>query len=327
MEQRFIIFGISSLAIALFLSWGMARSLIGPIGQLTTAAQNISRGNLSQSIPELGSDEIGELGRSFDSMRIALKQSLEEIQQWNRELETKVDERTQQLRESYREIRRTETARWELLQRVLTAQEEERRRIARELHDETTQSLAGLLMRLEAAIARAGKADGKTKDMLTNMKTLTVRTIDNVHKIIFDLRPSILDDLGLLSAVRWYAQNRLSELSIKTRVEVTGEERKIPSQIEAALFRIVQEAINNIAKHAEAQNVILSVEFMDSAIRIEVEDDGKGFDVEAVTLQSDKTQGLGLLGLRERITILGGELRISSQPGSGTHLIIEVPLS
>lgn len=326
MEQRFIIFGLSAVAIALFLSWGMARSLVKPIGQLTTAAQSISRGDLSQPIPQLGSDEIGELSRSFDAMRIALKKSLEEIQEWNRELETKVEERTRQLEDSYREIERKEAARGELLRKILAAQEEERKRIARELHDETTQSLVGLVMRLETATAIPNEAAVKIKSILTDIKSLTVRTLDNVHKIIFDLRPSVLDDLGLLSALRWYAENRLGALDIKVRVEVTGEERKFPPQVEIALFRVVQEAINNIVKHANAHNVVLSVEFKDSTIGIEVEDDGKGFDVEAVSWQADKAQGLGLLGMKERVTLLGGKFNIESQPDGGTHLTIEVPL-
>lgn len=327
MERRFVIFGFTSLVIALFLGWGMARSLVRPLGQLTTAAQNISQGNLSQPVPQLGSDEIGELSRSFDAMRIALKKSLEEIQRYSRELEGEVERRTRQLEVSYREIERKEAARGELLRKILTAQEEERRRIARELHDETTQSLAGLVMRLEATSALPGEAVGKIKNMLVDIKELAVRTIDSVHKVIFDLRPSVLDDLGLLSALRWYAENRLGELAIKTRVEVTGEERKLPPQIETALFRVVQEAITNIVKHAEAQNVVLSVEFKDSALRIEVEDDGKGFDAAAISLQTDKSQGLGLLGMKERVSLLGGKFHIEAQPGNGTHLTIEVPLA
>ncbi len=325
MEQRFVIFGLSSLLLALFLSWGMAQSVIRPIARLNTAAQNIAGGDLSQPIPQLGSDEIGELSRSFDAMRVALKKSVDHIQELNRELEAKVQQRTQQLADSYREIERKETARGELLRKVLTVQEEERKRIARELHDETSQLLAGLVIRLEAATSLPDAA-GKIKGMLVDIKSLAVRTIDSVHKIIFDLRPSVLDDLGLLSAIRWYAENRLAEVGIKPRIEVTGEERKLPPQVEIAVFRIAQEAITNIIKHAEAQNVIIGVEFKDSALGIEVEDDGKGFDVSAVSRRADKAQGLGLVGMEERVTLIGGKLNIESQPGSGTHITVEVPL-
>ena len=326
MQQRFIIFGASAVVIALFLSWGMARSLVKPIRQLTAAAENISQGNLSQPVPQLGSDEIGKLSRSFDTMRVALQDSLLQIQTWNKELETKVEERTRQLEESYREIARKGAAHEELLRKVLTIQEEERKRIARELHDETSQSLVSLVMRVEAIKAIPAGANDKLQAMLLDMKNLTVKTIDNVHKIIFDLRPSILDDLGLLSAIRWYTGNRLEPLGIQARVEVTGEERKLSPPAEIALFRVVQEAINNIVKHAEAHSVVLSVEFKESTIMIEVEDDGKGFDEGAVSLIPDKAQGVGLLGMKERIALLGGEFRIVSGPGKGTHLTVEVPL-
>lgn len=326
MEQRFIVFGLSALVVALFLSWGMARSLVRPIGQLNAAAQSISQGDLSQPTPELGSDEIGELSRSLDAMRIALKKSLDEMQDWNTELEAKVEVRTKQLEDSYREIERKEAARGELLRKILTAQEEERKRIARELHDETTQSLLGLLMKLEAASKTPSEASSIDSDMLMDVKNLAVETLDNVRRIIHDLRPSVLDDLGLLSAIRWYAEARFGSVAIKARVELTGEDRSLAPEIETALFRVVQEAIANIVRHAEAHNAVISVELEDAAVRIEVEDDGKGFDVEAIRRQADKAVGLGLLGMEERIALLGGRFQIESNPGGGTRLVIEVPL-
>lgn len=326
MEQRFIVFGLSALVVALFLSWGMARSLVRPIGQLNAAAQSISQGDLSQPTPELGSDEIGELSRSLDAMRIALKKSLDELQDWNTELEAKVEVRTKQLEDSYREIERKEAARGELLRKILTAQEEERKRIARELHDETTQSLLGLLMKLEAASKTPSEASSIDSDMLMDVKNLAVETLDNVRRIIHDLRPSVLDDLGLLSAIRWYAEARFGSVAIKARVELTGEDRSLAPEIETALFRVVQEAIANIVRHAEAHNAVISVELEDAAVRIEVEDDGKGFDVEAIRRQADKAVGLGLLGMEERIALLGGRFQIESNPGGGTRLVIEVPL-
>ncbi|MBI2831565.1 MAG: HAMP domain-containing protein [Chloroflexi bacterium] len=327
MRERFIIFGLSSLVIALLLSWGMARSLVKPLGQLTSAARGISRGDLSLPIPQLGDDEIGQLSRSFDTMRSELKKSLDESQNWNKELEARVEERTRQLEESFREIEAEEAARGELLRKVLTAQEEERKRIARELHDETSQSVAGMVMKLEAALAASDSIAGKTRSILTDTRNLAIKTIDNLHKIIFDLRPSVLDDLGLLSAIRWYAESRLGSLDIKVRVEVTGSERKLPQEKETVLFRVVQEALTNIARHAQARNVVLSVEFEDSVIRIEVEDDGEGFDVNAVRLKADKTRGLGLLGMKERVALLEGKLLVESEPGSGTHITIEVPVN
>lgn len=326
LEARFIVTGLLSLVVVFFLSWGMAWSLVKPIGQLKMVAQNISRGNLSQPVPPLGSDEIGELGRSFDTMRLGLKKSMEETEEWNRQLEARIEERTRQLQDSHREIERKEASRRHLLKKILMVQEEERRRVARELHDETTQSILALVMRLEAAAAIPDGEVGRIKQMLSDARNLAVGTLDSVHKVIFDLRPSVLDDLGLLSAIRWYAQNRLEKMGIKTRVEVTGEERSLLPQVEIALFRVVQEAITNIVRHAQAQNVLVHLEFHEAAITIEVEDDGQGFDMKTLAEPAGESQGVGLLGMRERIELLGGKLLIESQPGSGTRITVDVPL-
>jgi signal transduction histidine kinase len=326
LEGRFVTAAVVSLVFVFFLSWGMARSLVKPIGQLKAVARDISHGDLSHPVPALGSDEIGQLGRSFDTMRVELNKSLEEIQGWNRELEAKIEERTRQLQASYKEIERKEAARGQLLKKVLSVQEEERRRVARELHDETTQAILGLVMRLEAAAAIPDGEAGKIKKMLNDIKGLAVNTLDSVHKVIFDLRPSVLDDLGLLSAVRWYVQNRLSDTGVKARVEVTGDERELPPQVEIALFRVAQEAVINIAKHADARNVLVHVEFKDGSIAIEIEDDGIGFDASAAGVQSGDGQGFGLLGMQERIALLGGTFEIESSPASGTHIRVEVPL-
>jgi signal transduction histidine kinase/type II secretory pathway pseudopilin PulG len=325
METRLIIFGLLSVVVVFFFAWGVARSIIKPLNRLKEAAQYITSGDLSQPLPETSNDEIGQLSRSFDAMRTGLKESLGEITHLNRDLESIVKKRTRQLEASYHEIERKEAARSELLRKLFTAQEEERKRIARELHDETSQSLNGLVMRLEAAAVFRSDSPEKTKTLLDEMKKLAVRTVDNVHKVIFDLRPAVLDDLGLLSAMRWYAQNRLGNLNVKVRIEVTGEERKLESPVENGVFRVVQEAINNIARHAEAQNVLISVEYEDKALKIEVEDDGKGFVEKNYDPLKESTQGLGLLGMRERVSILGGEIKIDSQPGRGTRIFVRVP--
>jgi signal transduction histidine kinase len=326
LESRFIIAGLLAVVVVFFLSWGLARSLVKPIGQLKTAAQNISQGDLEQPVPSLGSDEIGELGRSFDTMRLALKKSLEDIQDWNRQLEEKIEERTRQLQESYRQIEQKEGVRRQLLQKVLMVQEEERKRVARELHDETTQSILALVMRLEAAAALPDAEVGRIKQMLNDIRKLAVGTLDSVHSMIFDLRPSVLDDLGLLSAIRWYAQNRLNTDDVKARVEVTGEERDLPPQVEIALFRVAQEAITNIARHAGAHNALVNVEFKEKSITIEVEDDGRGFDMTKLDPRPGASEGVGLMGMRERVELLGGRFQIESQPGRGTHIVVEVPL-
>jgi signal transduction histidine kinase len=322
----FLLAGLGSVVLVFFLSLGMARSLVDPVRRLNKAAQIISGGNLDQPVPSLGSDEIGELSRSFDTMRAELQRSLNEISEWNRELEARIEERTRQLQASYKEIAEKDAMRTHLLQKVLLAQEEERRRVARELHDETTQSILGISMRLEAAAALPASEVDKIKALLNDVRNLAVTTLDSVHKIIFDLRPSVLDDLGLLSAMRWYAQNRLEPLGVKTRLEVTGEERPLPPEIEITLFRVAQEAMTNIARHAEAKQVLITVEFQDGTISFEVEDDGRGFDP-AVRVAHPAGLGVGLMGMRERVELIGGKFELDSRPHGGTHIRVEVPLA
>jgi signal transduction histidine kinase len=326
MQSRILIFGIISILIVMGLTWGMARSILEPLSQLKVASQTISRGDLSKPIPNTSNDEIGQLATSFESMRIALRKSLEEVQGLNQNLETKVQQRTRLLEQSYREIAQKEASRGELLRKLFSAQEEERRRIARELHDETSQSLNSLVMRLDSALSTPDESPRKIKDILKDTKSLAIHTVDNVHKIIFDLRPAILDDLGLISAMRWYSQNRLKEKGIDGRVEVDGEEKKLPAPVENAIFRVVQEAITNVIRHAEAQNVLISVEYNEKSFTLDIEDDGKGFIVKQFNPRSQEVQGLGLMGMRERVSLIGGELKIDSEPGKGTHVSISVPL-
>jgi signal transduction histidine kinase len=224
----------------------------------------------------------------------------------------------------YEEVKRKDAARGELLKRVISAQEEERRRIARELHDETSQNLSVLAMGLETAgVAPPGGA--VTRDKLGGLKDLAVKTLDGVHRLVYDLRPSVLDDLGLPAGLRWYAENRLEPLGVRVSLMVTGEERRLPVEVETALFRIGQEAISNIARHANAANVFLGLGFQEQQVTLEVEDDGEGFDVAAVEPRSGN-HGWGVLGMRERATLFGGSLDLVSTPGAGTRIQVSVPI-
>ncbi|HEY5676485.1 MAG TPA: sensor histidine kinase, partial [Myxococcales bacterium] len=189
-----------------------------------------------------------------------------------------------------------------------------RRRVARELHDETTQTLAALVMKLRA---RSGLAEETA---------LAVSTLDAVHRLIVDLRPSVLDDLGLRSAIAWYADRHLRAHGIAVRCEFNGLDLRLPPEHETAIFRIVQEAITNIDKHARAETVLIQTALRDQALTIDVEDDGKGFDGANFATPDRAGHGWGLLGMRERVEMLGGTLRIDSAKGEGTHLALRVPL-
>jgi signal transduction histidine kinase len=338
LEERAIWLGVPAFALALLFAWATVRSVLGPVRALTAASQRLASGDLSQPVPAMGNDEIGRLGLAFESMRVRLKEALETVENWARELESRVHERTAELEASrdelraaadanaalYEEVKRKDEARGELLKRVITAQEEERRRIARELHDETSQNLSVLAMGLETAGAQGAPAAAGS-EKLGGLRDLAVKTLDGVHRLVYDLRPSVLDDLGLLAGLRWYAESRLEPLGVRVSLMVTGEERRLPAELETAVFRIGQEAITNIARHARAANVFVGVGFGGDKITLEVEDDGEGFDVNAQE-PGTEGRGWGLLGIRERASLLGGSMEMTSEPSQGTRIEVNIPL-
>ncbi len=316
--------GPTLLALALVFAWGAARSVRRPIGLLTRSAERIASGNLEQPIPPLPEDEIGRLGRSLEGMRVALKASLDEIAAANLALEGRVEARTRELQGLYRQLQERDRWREELLRKVISAQEDERKRLARELHDETSQTLSALAMKIETALAAS--PPGPPRDRLVEARALTVRTIDELHRLIFDLRPSVLDDLGLLSAIRWYAERHLEPLGIIVQFEASGFERRLIPELETALFRVAQEAITNIAKHADAETVLIQCLERDDRVTIEIEDDGKGFAPASLPPPAARERGLGLMGMRERVELFGGTIELDSAPGQGTRVSVGVPL-
>lgn len=243
----------------------------------------------------------------------------------------------------YAEVQRKERIRGELLTKALAAQEEERKRIARELHDDVSQSLTALLYEAEDGLEM--DAQPTTQKRLQSICDLTQHTLDNIHKLIFDLRPSMLDQLGLVPAVRWLAETRLETRGLRVTVNASSasmekfsDDHRLAPEIETGLYRVIQEAINNIARHAAARNVEISLELENETFRVSIIDDGIGFDWNELNIAANKNleenntdtpetmRGLGLMGMQERIELLGGELEILTTPGNGTQVHIHVPL-
>ncbi len=154
------------------------------------------------------------------------------------------------------------------------------------------------------------------------MKALAGRTLDSIHRLILDLRPSVLDDLGLTSAIRWIAESRLESLGIDLDFAVVGQERRLTPEVEITLFRIGQEAISNIARHAEASSVDVELEFGQTCIRLKVEDNGRGF-----AFDETRSGSFGLRGMKERAALLDGILSIDSKPGNGTRITVQIPVA
>jgi signal transduction histidine kinase len=166
-------------------------------------------------------------------------------------------------------------------------------------------------------------------DAVRSARALAARAVENVHHVIFDLRPSILDDLGLVSAIGWYAERHLAPRGIAVRCELEPVEGRLPQEVETAVFRAVQEALGNVARHARADNVLIQVTIQvtpgGGVLVVEIEDDGCGFDPAEVAQAAPSGRGLGLLGIRERMELVGGSAVVESRPGQGTRVVLRVP--
>jgi signal transduction histidine kinase len=216
-----------------------------------------------------------------------------------------------------------------LARQNLVAEEEERRRIARELHDETSQSLSGIALQLEALIemsAKSGNQDAQFIAGLKKVQSLTVQVHKEVSRVISNLHPALLDTLGLVAAVRQHAKNRLQPLNINVTVEVKGTEMRFPPDVEAALFRVIQGAIGNIAEHSKAKNASIVLVYQPDEFSLSISDDGQGFDVSKITDVEASGRGRGLFSVRERIGFLGGTSGIESKIGAGTTAWAKIPI-
>jgi len=204
------------------------------------------------------------------------------------------------------------------LRRVVEAQELERRRLARELHDETGQALASILLGLKALEEKAD--DEGARSSIRELRELVVATLQDVRRLAVELRPSALDDFGLVPALERLAASFAEQSDIFVDFQAALADERLPDEAETALYRIVQESLTNVVKHARAQRVSILLTRTNGSVKAVVEDDGKGFD------PKKETGGFGLVGMRERLALLGGRLAIESAPGAGTTIAAEVPV-
>ncbi len=212
-------------------------------------------------------------------------------------------------------------------ERLINAQEDERKRIARRLHDDTGQALSMLIMNLERMESLVPADASELQRRVTTARKLATRTLEDLRNVIYGLRPTMLDDLGLASAVRWYARSGLDEAGVQVKFDSLDEALRLPPQVETTLFRIAQEAISNIVRHAHAKSASIALWQEDGAACLWVEDDGCGFDLTCISTQALPLQHLGLLGMRERAELVGGEVMVDSAPGRGTRLEVHIPLN
>ncbi|MDR4469568.1 MAG: PAS domain S-box protein [Nitrospira sp.] len=233
------------------------------------------------------------------------------LHQAHEALELKVQERTAELRRANNSLR-------ELSGRLMLVQEEERSRLARDLHDEVGQLLTALKIDLQDI--QHGEVGETRYDSLTDSLVLVDHLLTQVRTLALDLRPSLLDDLGLVPALRWYANRQATRNGWTLSLSVEDMTERVPSPIEVACFRVVQEALTNIAKYARAKTIDLTLRRHDEEVTLILQDDGVGFDVPSARQRAQGGESIGLLGMEERVRLAGGKLVIVSAAGQGTRL-------
>ncbi len=289
---KILVWVLLVLLLGLVIAYAWTSFLTNPVSQLSKAVRIIGKGDFEWKAPLWAKDEIGDLGTAFNEMSA--------------------------------ELQRKEIMREQLLAKIMSTQEDERKRISRELHDETSQALASMKVGLRLVEDLTDPV--QVKEKLTELRALVAQTLEKVHQIAVELRPDILDDVGLVAAIKGYVK----EYSAKVKIEVDFhasniDEQQLSAEVRMTVYRIVQEALTNIAKHAEASNVSVVLRSRDSSLVTIVEDNGKGFDVNRL-MNTPQVNKLGLFGMHERAALVGGTLTIESNPDIGTTVFFEVPV-
>lgn len=288
-----LLFGISGVLASVAVNYLVLRAALAPLISLEETVTEVRNGNVDARAPK----------PTITDPRIeALRETL------NAMLDTVA---------TYRGRLRA------LSSQVITAQEEERKRISRELHDETAQSLTSLLVGLRLLQAARDLEDVKLG--AAELRELTARTLEEVRKLAVELRPTTLDHLGLVAALEWYSREYAERLDAVVDFKSEGLAERLASEVELVVYRVVQEALTNIARHAEATRVAIRLVFEEAGVAVTVEDNGRGFDLAEAT--SSRERGLGLFGMRERVELVGGTFNIATAPGAGTSIRVRVPVT
>jgi two-component system sensor histidine kinase DegS len=206
---------------------------------------------------------------------------------------------------------------------LIQAQEDERRKISRQIHDGPAQALSNFILQTEIALRLFDNDQERAREELSNLKAAATASFANVRDFIFDLRPMMLDDLGLVPTVRRYAEAFKDKTGMDLNLVVTGTERRMASHIEVLVFRAIQDLLANVREHAQATQVKIMIDISDKQVRATLEDNGKGFD--AVILENEKYHESGLTRLKQQIAQFGGTCEVDSSPGQGTRVALSVP--
>ena len=290
--DSFLVLGLGS-----FIAFIWARRLSRPVKELAQAATAMINGDMSQRAKVESNDEMGQLAESFNEM-------------------------SDHLTDLLRELRNKEETRILLLQKVIEAQEEERKRISRELHDQTGQTLTSLMMGLKCLEEQCPTGN---RCRLDELRETARQTLENLHRLSVELRPALLDDMGLVAATERYVEQwrQVHRIDVEMHVRWLCQARLL-REVEVTSYRIMQEALTNVVKHAFASHVSVLLACEAGKLSVIIEDDGKGFDV--ASLDHEASTRLGLFGMQERAQLVGGTLSIESSPGGGTTVYLRIPL-
>jgi signal transduction histidine kinase len=297
------------LVTVLVVNLALSRIVVRRIESLAQALSSFGQDRLDLRLPVGDPDEIGQLVSAFNEMG----QRIEAEAADNRTLSE--------------HLRRQSTMRGELLKHLITAQEDERKRVARELHDDIGQALGALSLQAEMMEHFIPADSEDAVEQLQQTRALITDTTERMYDLILALRPSALDDLGLVAALRTHAERSLDGSGITFELNTNGFKKRLSPEMETAMYRVFQEALSNVRRHSEAKHVRIRLSIHEGIFESEVQDDGRGFDPQAVNMDGDNPRGLGLLGIKERVSQCGGQLEIISHPGSGTQIRIRIPLS
>jgi two-component system sensor histidine kinase UhpB len=288
-----ILFAIAGIVLSVIANFLVLRAAFQPLAVLEKAALAVKNGDFSARVVEVTftDPQVAHLAETFNA-------TLDELERDRTELRS-------------------------LASQVVRAQEEERKRISRELHDDTAQILFAQILRLTAL---KGSPDSKVQEVASTLEEMTVEALEGVRRLALELRPPALDDLGLLAALGDLAQRISDQTGIPVDYQARGLKGRMPAEMELVLYRIAQEALMNVAKHAHASHAWLDLERSEHEVTLMVRDDGTGFDLASATQRDDRGVGLGLFGMEERAHLVGGTLKIHTEHGQSTSILARIPL-
>lgn len=278
--------------VAVIVSWGTQR-VVRPIAELAARSRRVASGDYAAQAPPSPIRELRDLGSDFNRM-------VEQIARYQAGLR-------------------------QYVAAVTHTQEEERKRIARDLHDDTIQSLIAIGQRVELARETVAENPEDAREQLRELRKLVTKTIDSLRQFSRDLRPTVLEDLGMVPALQYLVNELAKQDSIDVTLKVEGSAEELPSDLEVAIYRIIQEALTNIRKHAHASQAEVQAAFLPEQVVITIQDNGVGFDVPQETTELVNVGSLGLMGLQERAQLFGGHMEITSQTGQGTTVEVVLP--